>query len=1149
MKLKYTYIFFLVISSYIFLRSNSSGRTGAAISPNQMQSCASTGCHNLTPATGNTTIDSIALFDRVTGLAVTQYTAGKSYRVAIIGKYIGNANLHKFGFIVNSGTKGAFSGTNSSSTTNIVSGINYWGHSSPKDSFLRIPAGPVSATIYIDTCNWTAPSTGSGTVTFQGLLNAVNNNSTTAGDKSVAAQYNRNFNEYLANVNVTIGGSANFCAGTSKTFTANPLNGGATPTYQWYLNGTMVGTGGTTYTNAALANADSVWCVMTSSIAGIGNSPATSNKVKVTVNPAFNNDGGSIVCNKTNVCAGDTAIYTATAATGATATIQYRWYLNNTLVSVTNPYQKNGGFVAGDSVSCRIQVGNLCATPNQDTTNFIKLTVNPSPVITPIAPMTVCAGVATTKVSFISSLPGTTYTWTNSNPAIGLPASGTGDSVGSFIPVNPGPGIINATITIRSFAAGCNGSPITFNITVRPSPLVRRPNVNPYCAGANASINLVSIPPAGATFAWTNTNTAIGLGASGTGTPISFVSANSTNDSLVAFISAHATSGGCTGPDSTFRVVVYPKPLATTVPDQVACNGTNTSDIIFTSNVPGSTFDWTNSDGTIGIGTSGTGDILAFPAVNVSGAPKIANMTVRAKFVSCQGPIQTFKMTVNNTSNAQVNISAKDTVGCSGYNSFFTAIPINGGSAPTYQWYRNGVAISGATMDTFNVVNITSTEQISCIMTSNSNCVLSPTDNSNIVTVKTISNITPKVTLTSLKDTVCEGQAVTINTSTEGDGGAPTFKWFLNGTEIAGATGSFYLSSTFKTGDVVTCEMTSSLSCAVPQMVTSNEFKLKVFPVVATQISMVADKTKICSDDYVTFTATYKGEGSNPKVLWTLNGDEMNTNVKFITVPINSNTDLVKVEVKSSEVCPVPASMVVTMKIDSVKQGPYVDVSPNKYISFCEGDSFEVKAFNGAANLSYLWSNGLTTKSFYSKTTESYTLKISEPGNSCPRYYGPLTTSVNVLPSKPEITSNEGILKASISDAYQWQLNKLDIISATNQLFKYPLSGNYRVKVTNMAGCVNYSDELMVYPLSVKNGTKGAKITIYPNPSTGNFTIKSEDKKIDHVMIYDLYGKRVYSNTTKEMTKQIQVEYLPKGNYMIQVSTDKDMYQDKIELR
>ena len=55
------------------------------------------------------------------------------------------------------------------------------------------------------------------------------------------------------------------CTGTSVTFTATPVNGGGTPSYQWKLNGGNVGADSDTYTNAALVNGDQVECEMTSS--------------------------------------------------------------------------------------------------------------------------------------------------------------------------------------------------------------------------------------------------------------------------------------------------------------------------------------------------------------------------------------------------------------------------------------------------------------------------------------------------------------------------------------------------------------------------------------------------------------------------------------------------------------------------------------------------------------------------------------------------------------------------------------------------------------------------------------------------------------------------------------------------------------------
>jgi uncharacterized protein (TIGR02145 family) len=69
-----------------------------------------------------------------------------------------------------------------------------------------------------------------------------------------------------------------FCPGTPVTFTANPSNGGLTPTYQWKVNGVNAGTNSITFTYNP-ANNDSVRCIMTSNLACVSGSPASSNKI------------------------------------------------------------------------------------------------------------------------------------------------------------------------------------------------------------------------------------------------------------------------------------------------------------------------------------------------------------------------------------------------------------------------------------------------------------------------------------------------------------------------------------------------------------------------------------------------------------------------------------------------------------------------------------------------------------------------------------------------------------------------------------------------------------------------------------------------------------------------------------------------------
>ncbi len=78
---------------------------------------------------------------------------------------------------------------------------------------------------------------------------------------------------------------ATICAGTNVSFTATPTSGG-TPSFQWKLNGSNVGTNSTTYQNAALVNGDVVTVVMTTSLTCVTQSTATSNAITMTVAPS-----------------------------------------------------------------------------------------------------------------------------------------------------------------------------------------------------------------------------------------------------------------------------------------------------------------------------------------------------------------------------------------------------------------------------------------------------------------------------------------------------------------------------------------------------------------------------------------------------------------------------------------------------------------------------------------------------------------------------------------------------------------------------------------------------------------------------------------------------------------------------------------------
>jgi hypothetical protein len=87
--------------------------------------------------------------------------------------------------------------------------------------------------------------------------------------------------------------SSTICAGTDAVFTATPTFEGSTPTYQWRLNGTAVGTNSNTYNNPSLLNGDQVDCILTSSYPCVTVGGDTSNLITMTIIAAPIVDAGS----------------------------------------------------------------------------------------------------------------------------------------------------------------------------------------------------------------------------------------------------------------------------------------------------------------------------------------------------------------------------------------------------------------------------------------------------------------------------------------------------------------------------------------------------------------------------------------------------------------------------------------------------------------------------------------------------------------------------------------------------------------------------------------------------------------------------------------------------------------------------------------
>ena len=354
-------------------------------------------------------------------------------------------------------------------------------------------------------------------------------------------------------------------------------------------------------------------------------------------------------------------------------------------------YTPSAGFSGTDFFTIVVSDGNGGAA---STTINVTVTPTPNVVLTP-ANQTLCNNTIASAISFSSSVTAT-YTWTNSNTSIGLAASGTGTGTPSFTATNTSSVTANATITVTPSNGVCAGSSSVATIAVNPTPSVSPTSDQVRCSGTpTASIIFSGSSVAGTVYNWTNNNTAIGLSASsGSGNIPSFTATDATTTSMSATIVVTPTANGCSGFADSFTIDVNPVPGVATPADQTPCDHSSTAAVNFVGSIPGTTFTWTNSDPSIGLPASGSGDIASFTAMNSSSVAVTATITVTPSTGSCTGTSQFFTITVGPA--LALTSSTATTTQCD--SQFFNYTPTSDISPASFVWSR--AAIAGLNSDT-----------------------------------------------------------------------------------------------------------------------------------------------------------------------------------------------------------------------------------------------------------------------------------------------------------------------------------------------------------------------------------------------------------------------------------------------------------------
>ncbi len=647
---------------------------------------------------------------------------------------------------------------------------------------------------------WVSSNTTIATVSITGLVTAKSAGTTTIiYTNSNGCQTNVSFS---VNAIPSITGTLSACIGSTSQLSGSETAASSSP---WTSLNTTIAT----VNNTGLVTAKSAG---TTTIT-YTNSNGCQTTEKFTVNPTPK------ISNKTlTICSGENFLLTPTNGSGdiVPANTTYTWSAPGAqtgisgLAAGTNETIISGTLVNTNTTPKIVTYtitpvsGDIGNCPGQDFT--LSVTVNPKPVSLGLTNKVYCNGTAVPILSLTNTVSGTTYTWTNSNTAIGLAASSTGNvtSIPSFTATNNTSNPITATIklypTFTNGGQSCTGAMEQFDITVNPAAVVLFSKGNQTkCSGEATEEVLLSSATNNVTFNWTATKPAGITGTfvnSGTNTIPAQTLENTTNTAIDIIYSATGTVAGstnCPGAASTYIIRINPKPQINSTINTNVCSGNTFSVTPPTSGntLPtGITYSWGSPTVTGGITGGAAGNnvaIISGTLTNPTNTTQTATYTVTPKANGCDGP--TFDVMV--TVYPKPVIANKSKSVCSGTNftvDFTTPsdiIPVN----TTYTWgtpsvtgtMTGGTAGNNSATISGNLTNTTNTNQTATyIVTPTSGSTGSCPGSSFTITITVKPAL--KATITSSAANACLNSGSPTITLTGINGTPPyTFTYKLNG--------------------------------------------------------------------------------------------------------------------------------------------------------------------------------------------------------------------------------------------------------------------------------------------------------------------------------------------------------------------------------
>lgn len=446
-------------------------------------------------------------------------------------------------------------------------------------------------------------------------------------------------------------------------------------------------------------------------------------------------------------------------------------------------------------------------------------------------------------------------------------------------------------------------------------------------------------------------------------------------------------------------------------------------------------------------------------------------------------------LTLNETSPVTPTISISANPGntiMTGTTVTITAAVSNGGSSPSFQWYADGFPIGP---DAISVITSTLYDgvEVSCVLTSNHECVSPATALSDTITFTVHAN----------NDEPCNAIPLDVNSSC-------VTEYFANhiATETTNVGPHSCASSTSKD---IWFTFTAPASGNV-------DIYTYAGTLVDAVMSVYLGPT--CSSLFEAGCVDDDGGNQMPQGMVTggTAGTTYFIRVSSFGATASGNFGICVVDQGSSPVI----------------------TSNDADNNLCEGGSLTLTSDAASGNV---WSTGETSQSITVNTSGTYSVTVD----------GLLSNEIIVTTTTINATATDGgsgILTAGEAAGggvtYQWvdcNNGNAAIAGATSRDFSPVADGSYAVIITKN-GCTEMSSCLTFDIVSVTEMSGLNAFSIHPNPASSDFTLSFKTQKQRSISIYSAEGNKVLEVLSDEISQVVSLGTIAPGIYYVEVEED-----------